>query len=146
MTLDPQHHFGFLLKDVSRLYTRSFGARAEPLGLSLDRCRVLGYLRRQQGLNQAQLAELCDTDPMTLGRLLARMEAEGLVEREPNPDDRRAHRLRPGRAAGRLLARMDPLADQTEAGALAGLDAAERRQLAALLERVKANLTGAGPC
>ena len=111
----PAEHlkdFGFLLKDVSRLYSRNFERQSAALGLSLAQCRVLAYLERHEGISQARLAELTDTDPMTLARLLARMTADGLVERQTDPVDRRANQLFLQMPALALLDEIWRLSDQ----------------------------------
>jgi len=140
--LDPLSDFGFLLKDVTRLYARNFERHAAALGLTLARCRVLSHLRRNEGVCQARLADLSETDPMTLGRLLIRMEIEGLVERREDPDDRRAHRLVLGEAARPLLAQIDRLALRARTDALGGLVETERTALAAILQKIRADLDG----
>ena len=94
--IDALSNFGFLLKGVSRPFSRSFERQLAEIGLTLARCRVLGYLQRIEGISQARLAELADSDPMTLGRLLARMESGALVDRRPDPGDDRAHCLSRG--------------------------------------------------
>jgi DNA-binding MarR family transcriptional regulator len=137
---DPLSDFGFLLKDVSRLYSRNFERRAANLGLTLAQCRVLSWLHRHEGTCQARLADLTDTDPMTLRRLLVRMEADGLVERHADPEDRRAHRLVLGRAARPLVTRIHRLAERARADALAELDGDDRAVLATLLQRIRGNL------
>jgi DNA-binding MarR family transcriptional regulator len=138
--IDALSNFGFLLKDVSRLFSRNFERHCAEIGLTLAQCRVLGYLQRNDGLSQARLAELTDSDPMTLGRLLVRMEAGALVERGPDPCDGRAHRLSLGPKASPLLAEIWRLSARTREDALTGLDAADRGQLLALLQRVRDNL------
>lgn len=142
---DTPSAFGFLLKDVSRLFSRNFERRCAQIGLTLAQCRVLGYLQRNEGISQARLAELADSDPMTLGRLLARMEAGSLVERRRDPSDGRAHSLFLGPAAAPLLDEIGRLAEQVRAEALAGLDAVARGQLMGLLQHVRANLDALMP-
>jgi DNA-binding MarR family transcriptional regulator len=141
-TPDPLIDFGFLLKDVSRLYSRNFErlSATAGLGLTLAQCRVLSWLHRHEGASQARLADLTDTDPMTLRRLLLRMEADGLVERHADPADRRAHRLVLGRAARPLVARIHRLAERARADALAELGDADRAVLATLLQHIRGNL------
>ena len=137
--------FGFLLKDVSRLFSRNFERHCAPIGLTLAQCRVLGYLQRHPGITQARLAELTDSDPMTLGRLLLRMEAAALVERRPDPNDRRAHSLHLGPEAEPLLDQIWRLSDRARAEALAGLGAADLGQLMALLQHIHRNLDALVP-
>ena len=63
-------NFGFLIRDLSRLYARNFERHSVDLGLTLDQCKALCYLQRNEGISQVRLAYLTDIDPMTLGRLL----------------------------------------------------------------------------
>ena len=143
--IDALSNFGFLLKDVSRLFSRNFERHCATIGLTLPECRVLGYLQRNEGISQARLAELTDSEPMTLGRLLGRMEAGALVARRPDPSDGRAHSLFLGPKAAPLLDEIWRLSERTRAGALTGLDAAARGQLMAFLQRIRDNLDAPMP-
>jgi MarR family transcriptional regulator for hemolysin len=134
-------NFGFLVKDVSRLYVRHFEQHARKLGMTLPQCKVLVYLSRNEGTTQKRLAELTDTDPITLVRILDRMEADAWIERRADPKDRRAYRLHLRPASAPVLAEILRVADKARGEALGGLKAAERSQLVTLLEQVHANLT-----
>lgn len=129
--------FGFLLKDVSRLYSRNF--ERQSAGLSLAQCRVLAHLERHEGISQARLAELTDTDPVTLARLLARLTADGLVERAADPADRRANQLFLRMPALALLDEIWRLSDQARDQSLQGLSASESATLTRLLRRMQNN-------
>jgi len=139
--MDRLRNFGFLLKDTSRLSGLNFEREAAGLNLTLAQCKVLIYLQRNEGISQVRLAELTDTDPMTLVRTLDRMERDGLIERRPDPADRRARRLFITAAAEPVLDEIWRIADRARAAALAGLSKAESDQLIGLLERIHANLT-----
>src|ERR1700694_1238163 len=91
--VDPLRNFGFLVREVSSLSVLNFERHSEELGLTLAQCKVLAYLQRNEGISQVRLAELTDTDPMTLARTLERMEGDGWIERRPDPADRRARRI-----------------------------------------------------
>jgi len=92
--MDLDRSFGFLVHDVARLFGRRFNQRALLfLGLTRAQCKVLGYLARNEGINQAGLADLLEIKPMTLVRQIDRMEEDGWIERRPQPGDRRARRL-----------------------------------------------------
>jgi DNA-binding MarR family transcriptional regulator len=138
--MDSQRNFGFLLKDVSHLYSRNFERHAAGLALTLEQCRILTHLARNEGVSQARLAELTDTDPMTLGRIVERMEGEQLVERRADPDDRRVRTLFLRPAAGPLLQTIWTLSDRARSEALAGLAAGDRAQLVRLMKRIRDNL------
>ena len=141
MSADRFRQLGFLFKDVSRRYTRRFEERAQRLALTLPQCRALIHLQSNEGVSQKRLAELADVDPMTLVRILDRMEADGWVQRRFDPADRRAHTLWLTAAAAPVLEQIWQLIAETRAEMLQGLSSDERTVLVTLLERVHANLT-----
>jgi DNA-binding MarR family transcriptional regulator len=138
---DSLQNFGFLIRDVSRLSAKNFGRHARELEVTVSQCKVLAYLQRHEGISQVRLAELTETDPMTLVRTLDRMQQDGWIERRADPEDRRAYRLYLRDAARPVLQRIWKIADQSRAEALAALSAAEREQLLSLLQRVHARLS-----
>ncbi len=138
--MDPLQNFGYLVKDISRLYTLHFERHAVDYGVTIGQCKVLGYLRRNEGISQVKLAELTDTDPMTLVRMLDRMESSGLVERRPDPADRRASRLYMQSSAGPTLDAIAQTHDRALAEAMAGIADADRQLLLDLLGRIHINL------
>ena len=133
-------NFGFIVRDVSRLYGRHFERHARELELTLPQCKVLAHLSRNEGISQARLAELTETDPMTLVRTLDRMQQDRWIERRADPADRRAHRLFLCEEAKPVVARMWKIADQARAEALEMLSQTEREQLIGLLTRVHEGL------
>jgi DNA-binding MarR family transcriptional regulator len=133
---DRLRNFGFLVRDVYRLYAKHFERCAREIDLTLAQCKVLAHLSRNEGISQARLAEVTDTDPMTMVRTLDRMQQDQWIERRPDPLDRRAYRLYLRDAARPITQRMWKLADQTRQEALSVLSVAEREQLMGLLERV----------
>jgi len=138
----PSRTLGFVLNDVARLMRKRFEqrARAAALGLTRAQAAVLAHLARQEGINQAQLAQHLELEPITLARLLDRLQAAGLVERRPDPKDRRAHLLYLTKAAYPLLDRIFALAAEVREDALAGVAEADRGRLLDLLIEMKANL------
>src|SRR3546814_3403683 len=86
----PERSFGFLFHDCARLTRREFERRARAIGLTRAQWAAIAHLRRNEGCNQSTLADLLDVEPITLARLLDRMETAGLVKRQPDPKDRRA--------------------------------------------------------
>ncbi len=140
----PSRTLGFVLNDVARLMRKRFEqrARAAALGLTRAQAAVLAYLARQEGINQAALAQLLELEPITLARLLDRLQAAVLVERRPDPKDRRAHLLYLTAAAYPLLDRIFALAAEVREDALAGVAEPDRGRLLDLLLKMKANLIG----
>ena len=134
--------FGFLLHDTARLMRRDFERRSRSSGLTRAQWAVLAYLARSEGTSQAALAEMLEIEPITLVRLLDRLEGAGWVERRADPADRRVRRLYLTETARPLMEQFQELAAATREAALGGLNEAERRQLTDLLMKVRTNLSG----
>jgi MarR family transcriptional regulator, transcriptional regulator for hemolysin len=142
MTMEP--NFGYLVHDVARLHARRFNERAVlRIGLTRAQCRLLGFLARNEGINQAGLADLLDIKPMTLVRQVDRMEEAGWIARRPDPADRRARRLYLTERARPILDRIRAVAAEVKEEALAGMSADEEEALVDQLRRVHANLADA---
>jgi MarR family transcriptional regulator for hemolysin len=138
----PNRSFGFVSNDVARLMRKRFDqrARAAALGLTRAQSSVLANLARHEGINQAALAQLLDIEPITLARLLDRLQAANLIERRPDLRDRRAHRLYLTDAAFPLVERMFALGAEVREEALAGIPESDRERLIDLLITIKSNL------
>ena len=145
MTMDLNRQLGFLLKDTTRRYTRRFEERAQAFSLTLAQCRALLHLENNEGMSQKRLSELTELDPMTLVRILDRMEADGWVQRRFDPTDRRAHTLWLTPKSKPVLEHIARLVAETRAETLHGLSNEERAKLIELLERVHANLASLPP-
>lgn len=137
---DPDQSLGFYVNDIARLLRRNFNRRAQGLGLSQAQWRALAHLSRQEGINQVTLAESLEIQPITLARLIDRLQEAGLVARRPDPEDRRAVRLYLTAQAQDIIDRMWVLAAETRAEAMAGLSKESRKALIETLRRMKQNL------
>ena len=93
ITSSPARELGFALHDVARLLRTYSDQRARELGTTRAQWAVLSRLQRCEGVKQSELAEALDLAPITLGRLIDKLTAAGLVERRDDATDRRAHRL-----------------------------------------------------
>ena len=132
----------WLLHDVARLFRRQFELRArrESLGLTRSQAAVLAHLSRNEGINQAALAQLLDIEPITLVGLLDRLEASGMAERRPDPRDRRARALYLTDKARPALAEIQALGRRVMDDALEGVPESARAEFRRTLDRMKANL------
>ncbi len=137
--LKESRRFGFLLRDVTRLYVQRFEQHATSLGLTLAQCKALMRLTDCEGVTQVRLAELTDLDPMTLVRILDRMEAEGWLERRKDPRDRRVRCLYLTNAAKPLLDDIRHLIDITWEEAFAGIPKQKSEMVMELLDTVRGN-------
>jgi MarR family transcriptional regulator, transcriptional regulator for hemolysin len=134
---------GFLLHDVARLLRRRFEQNARDSGLRRSQWQVLAYLANNEGINQSGLADLLEIEPITLGRIVDRLQARGLIERHPDPSDRRAWLLHLTAAARPKLSQLRRLGEVTRGEALAEVPAADTERLLKTLQTLKANLTDA---
>src|SRR5215469_12817123 len=132
--------FGFMLNDVARLLRASADHKAAQFGITRARWVVLVRLERSEGLNQTELAEMLDLQPITLTRLLDKLSDSGLIERRPDPDDRRAKRLFLTPAAWPLLKRLAELGEETMSSTLAGIERESVEHMVAQLAVAKENL------
>jgi MarR family transcriptional regulator, transcriptional regulator for hemolysin len=90
-TLEPD--LLVLINDVGRMLRTEADRRARAHGMTRAQWVMLIRLDRQPGLSQKELAELLEVEPITVARLADRLEARGLLERRPDPADRRIWRL-----------------------------------------------------
>ncbi|MGL4542511.1 MAG: MarR family winged helix-turn-helix transcriptional regulator [Polymorphobacter sp.] len=132
---------GFLLGDCARLLRRRFDARARALGVSRAQWQVLVALSRQEGVNQAGLAEYLEVETITLCRMADRLQESGLIERRADPADRRAWKLYLTDPARPLLDELRTLGEGVVAEALDGLSPESRVALADGLAAMRANLS-----
>lgn len=132
---------GFLLNDTARLFRRAFNARTRGSGVTALQWRLIVYLSRHEGIRQGPLAELIEVEPITLSRMIDRLEEAGLVERRADPTDRRAWLLHLTPRANGMVGTMRRTADTLTAEATEGLTLAEREQLIALVTRIQSNLS-----
>jgi DNA-binding MarR family transcriptional regulator len=131
----------FLLPDVARLLRRAFDERARSIGVTRPQWRVLITLDRNESINQGGLADLLEVEPITLCRMVDRLQEAGLVERRPSPADRRVWQLFLTDKSRPLLKQLRGVATELLEEAMAGISQAEQVQLDATLERVRANLS-----
>ncbi|MBE7202130.1 MAG: MarR family transcriptional regulator [Parafilimonas terrae] len=134
---------GFLLHDVARLLRKRFEQRTRDLGLTRAQWQVLVYLNQRQGIHQGGLAELLEMEPITLVRIVDKLEARGLLERRRHPTDRRLWLLHLTEAAHPILETLRGFGDLTRAEALAGIGEDDQERLFQILSGMKGNLLAA---
>lgn len=134
---------GYRMSDNSRLLRRLFDERVRDLGLTAAQARLLLSLKRHPDENQAFHAERLEVEPITLTRIIDRMEEAGWVERRADPADRRARILHLTDKSRATVEELRQIIEAMFEEVLLGLDDGERSQLADLLERIGANLATA---
>lgn len=84
---------GYLINHTARLCFKGLHEQIAPLGLAPAQFMTLLELWREDGLTQKDLVERLDVEQATMANTIARMERDGLIERRPHPEDRRARSI-----------------------------------------------------
>jgi len=136
-----ERNLGFLLHDTAHLLRTRFEQKARGLGLTRTQWRALAHIERNPAINQATLADILEVEPISLARLIDRLEKLELVERRPHPTDRRMHTLHVAPKALPMIDKMHIFGAETREEALAGLGKADREALLEMLLAIKSNLS-----
>ena len=138
--MKPNESLGHTFGTMTRLLERDLRSALAPYGVRAGQLPVLLALYEEDGLTQTELAQTTAVEQPTMAATLNRMEDEGLIHREPDPDDGRRIGVFVTPAARRLER---PLADAVRIvnrRALRGLSGDERSLLYGLTDRLRANL------
>ena len=130
-----------VLNDVARLLRTRFDQRARTYGMTRAQWIILARLQRQPGISQNEMAAICEVEPITVGRLVDRLESRGLVERRSDPTDRRIRRLHLLPAAEPILAEIARYRGVLLKQIAAGVDEETLNSFVDALLRLKDNLT-----
>jgi DNA-binding MarR family transcriptional regulator len=130
-----------VLHDVARALRTRFDQKARAShAMTRAQWIILSRLDRQPGMSQNEMAAICEVEPITVARLVDRLEARGLVERRSDPTDRRVRRLHLLPAAKPILEAIHSAREHMSARITAGLDERTRELLIDALLVIKENL------
>jgi DNA-binding MarR family transcriptional regulator len=139
--IPEQESLGFLLTDNLRLTRRIAARYFEQYNITLAQARALLGVFRWQGIRQVDLADFLEIQPISLARLLDQLAESGLIERRPDPQDRRAFQLHLTPAATPIVTMIKEASHEFEARALAGFSEAQKEALFFGLNKLRENLT-----
>lgn len=108
-------------------------------GLRIPEWRLVAVLAQGEGATQQALGVATRMDKVSVSRAAAALVERGLVERRPNPGDRRSHLLALSVTGRTLYDEVAPKALELEARVFAGFTAAERATFRAMLDRLEAS-------
>src|SRR5947209_4953718 len=135
----------FEIGETAHALRKAFDRLAVGLGVTRAQWKVLFKLTRYPGLRQVELADMLDLEPITLCRIVDRLEEAGLVERTPDPEDRRAWRLQITAKAQPLIAKLQSVGDELVSHAFAGIDRKDIELTRQVLTRIRENAGGSAP-
>ena len=126
---DGTENLGFLMHHAGRLLRRRFEEKGAEYGLSAAQWRLLVHVVKAEGVPQARLAELLEIEPISVSRLVDRMEEAGWIERRQDASDRRVRMIFPTDKSREIYGEIKSVAGDVYNEGLAGLTDAERRVL-----------------
>jgi len=129
-------HAGFLLAQLGRAVTRQYRAAFSPIGLKPRATAALLRLRATGAMSQQALAVALDIEASNLVVLLNELEAEELISRRRDPQDRRRHVVEITTLGAKLVCEVERAAGLVEDGFFSALSEEERCSLRELLARV----------
>ena len=135
----------FEIGETAHALRKAFDRRAVGLGVTRAQWKVLFRLTRQPGLRQNELADLLDVEPITLSRIIDRLQEAGLVERAADPADRRAWRLHVTAQAQPLVEKLKAVGAELTAEAFADIDPTDIEIARQVLARVRENTSRCAP-
>jgi MarR family transcriptional regulator for hemolysin len=148
MPLVPEASAGYMTNLAARLFARAIDERLRPLGVSSGQLPVFFALADGAALTQTALAEIAEIEQPTMAATLARMERGGLIQRRPDPADRRSAQIVLTPAALKKAQAVETAVQSINAAALAGLDEPAQRAfldaLANVARALGAMTAGAG--
>jgi DNA-binding MarR family transcriptional regulator len=129
----------FEIGETAHALRKAFDRLAVGLGVTRAQWKVLFKLTRRPGLRQVELADMLDLEPITLCRIIDRLEEAGLVERVRDPEDRRAWRLHVTDQAQPLIAKLQTIGARLVEQAFAGIDPKDIEIARQVLARAREN-------
>ena len=133
----------FEIGETAHSLRKAFDRLAVGLGVTRAQWKVLFRVTRTPGLRQVELADMLELEPITLCRIIDRLEEAELVERSRDPDDRRAWRLHVTAKAQPLIEKLQEIGAELVAQAFAGIDAKDIATTRKVLAQAREN---AGRC
>lgn len=112
----------FEIGETAHALRKAFDRLAVGLGVTRAQWKVLFKLTRKPGLRQVELADMLELEPITLCRIVDRLEEAGLVERTRDPEDRRAWKLHVTAKAQPLIEKLQGVGARLVDEAFAGID------------------------
>lgn len=134
----------FEINETARAIRRLFDQRVSAMGVTRSQWRVLARLKREPGLRQVELADRLDMEPITLCRIVDRLEEAGLVQRKSDPSDRRAWLLELTAKADPVVKQLRGVAGEIAEEAMNGIRETELRELQDRLAAIRTNVARSG--
>ena len=134
----------FEIGETAHVLRKAFDRLAVGLGVTRAQWKVLFKLTRKPGMRQVELADMLELEPITLCRIVDRLEEAGLVERSRDPEDRRAWRLHITTKAQPLIEKLQAIGAELVGQAFAGIDPKDIETTRKVLAQARENASRCG--
>lgn len=138
--LSRKLNFGVLVHEVSRIRRKAIDQVLKPLGITGGQWWIITYISLHDGLSQVALAEELNMGKVALGGLIDRLEKNGLIERRPDPVDRRVKRIHLSKAGLDLVHDIKHTSASVQDVALNGITPEELEHAISALGKMESNL------
>jgi DNA-binding MarR family transcriptional regulator len=132
---------GFLISQLGFFSSKGFMEALEPLGIGPREFLLMRFVASAEGQSQQALAERLGVPPSRMVAMVDHLEEGGLVERRPDPGDRRVRGLHLTRKGRGVLDKAGAIAIDYETRLCAGINREEREQLIDLLQKLQESQT-----
>lgn len=130
------------LMATARAIRQAYDRRLGGVGVNLSEASLLAFVSESGPVSQTRLAERLGLGRAATGAAVDRLEAAGLVERQPDPDDRRVWLVTSTPSGDETIERVNGIDQELRAELRAGITREERQALAKTLVRLQENLAG----
>jgi MarR family transcriptional regulator for hemolysin len=125
---------------ITRQIRKRFDQSVVDIGVTRSQWTLVAVISRRPGATQREVAEILEMSQASAGRLIDRLCADGLLDRRPKEDDRRAHCIYLTEAAGTILEKISLAAAVHENAVFAGFSPADLDKLGVYLDMISANI------
>jgi DNA-binding MarR family transcriptional regulator len=132
---------GFLISQLGFFSSKGFMEALEPLGIGPREFLLMRFVASAEGQSQQALAERLGIPPSRMVAMVDHLEEGGLVERRPDPGDRRVRGLHLTRKGRGVFDKAGAIAIDYETRLCAGINREEREQLIDLLQKLQESQT-----
>lgn len=136
MSLQRWNSLGYVVNHLARLFADDLAQRLRPYGVTIGQFPLLLALWEEEGLSQTELSRRLAIEPATTTNTLARMERDGLVERQPDASDQRGRRVYLTERGRELEEPVSAAARRVNAQAVQRLSAGEVAELKHMLGKM----------
>ena len=138
---DPNESIGFHCSLTYRSFVRSLEDRLQGTGISPTQFIALAHLTVLGSMPQSELAGYLATSPVSVVKLIDRMERDGWVDRKPSPEDRRIKQVVPTKKAKAIWNSLTTHAEALVKQAYKGISKDEIENLKSILNKIRKNLS-----